>query len=172
MQIDKIKIIKNASLIVLALIVILLLILGIKSSKFGKIKKYDIEDESPREMMSHYRHPSNKSNGMQVTIRSNTEANLGDFTFNISGDRKLVANISLKYKPNREDDSWFNNKDSIKKEILKKSVILRDAAINTMLGHSANVDSEQMRKALKNTLNKNLSSGKIEEVYFNQFIIQ
>ena len=63
--------------------------------------------------------------------------------------------------------------EKYKEEILKKSVILRDAAINTMLGNSvATANSKKMRKALKDTLNEQLSDSEIEEVYFNQFIIQ
>lgn len=174
MRINRREIIKKASIFILSLIVILLLILGVQTSKFSDIKKYDSQDKSPRDIMAQAKRSSIRSNGLEVTIKSDTIANLGDFTFNIADDKKLVANISLKYKANDEDSSWFgDNNDKIKNEILKKSVILRDAAINTMLGSStADVNSEKMRKTLKETLNKNLSSGEVEEVYFNQFIIQ
>ena len=170
MRINRREILKKASLIVLSLIVILLLILGIKSSDFGKIAKYDKQDQSsPRERMSKSSYLSR--NGMQVVIVNDYMANLGDFTFNISGDRKLIANIALKYKSN--DSGWFSSKNDIKKEIIKKSVILRDAAIDTMLGNSVETaNSDTIRKALKNTLNKKLTEGQVEEVYFNQFIIQ
>ena len=168
------KIIKKAILIVVSLIVLLLVILGLQTSKFGDIKKYDSK-KSPRETVSKIIRSSTKSSsGMQVTIESNNIANLGDFVFNISGDRKLIANISLKYKSKKEDGSWFNNNNNeIEKEILKKSVILRDSTIDTMLGSSiSTANSEKMRKTVKETLNKNLSNGEVEEVYFNQFIIQ
>lgn len=175
MKINRRKILINASYGVAALIVILLLILGIQSSDFTKLQKYDIEGKAPRESIS-----SNKAaptsvlrNGMQVTIGSDNQANLGDFVFNISGDRKLITNISMKYKSSKKRGSWFSDKNDIKEEILKKSVILRDSAINTMLGYSmVNANNEVMRKALKETLNKNLEYSEIEEVYFNQFIIQ
>ncbi len=170
MRINRREILKKASLVVASLIVILLLILGVKSSDFGKIAKYDQQDKSsPRERMSKSSFLSR--NGMQVVIVSDNMANLGDFTFNISGDRKLIANIALKYKAN--DTGWFSSKNDIKKEIIKKSVVLRDAAIDTMLGNSVETaNSDTIRTALKNTLNKKLSEGEIEEVYFNQFIIQ
>jgi flagellar basal body-associated protein FliL len=79
----------------------------------------------------------------------------------------------MKYKSSGKSGSWLNDKNDMKEEILKKSVILRDSAINTMLGYSmVNANNEVMRKALQETLNKNLEFSEIEEVYFNQFIIQ
>lgn len=176
MQIDKRTIIKKMSIFILLLIVILLLILGIQTSKFSNIKKYE-SDKSPRDIMSQTRPSSSstKNYSMEVTIVNDTIANLGDFTFNIAGNKKLVANISLKYKSNTKDSSWLgsDSNDDVKKEILQKSAILRDAAIGTMLGSSrVTADSSRMRKALKETLNSNLSAGRVEEVYFNKFIIQ
>lgn len=175
MKINRRKILINASYTVAALIMILLLILGIKSSDYTKLKKYDIEDKTLAESMSGYRTvvASVLRNGMQVTIGSDSRANLGDFVFNISGDKKLITNISIKYKSSGKRGSWFSDKNDMKEEILKKSVILRDSAINTMLGYSmADANNEVMRNALKRTLNKNLEYSEIEEVYFNQFIIQ
>lgn len=173
MQIDKEKIIKNAIIIVLSLIVILLLVLGVLNSEFTKLKKYDVDGKSPRESAYNRTILSSLSNGMKVSLISDNRANLGDFVFNISGDKKLIANISIKYKPVKDESSWFSNSDEIKQEILKKGVILRDATIDTMLGYStASANNEKMREKLKETLNKNLSSCEIEEVYFNEFIIQ
>jgi len=165
----RIQVIKTISTIIFSIIIILLLALGIQDSDFGNIKKYDSSGKSPREMMTKFIN----SSGMQVSITNDEVANLGDFVFNIAGDRKLIANKSLKYKSTVKDNSWFRNKDDIKKEIIKKSVILRDATIHTMLGNPiATANSEKMRKELKDTLNKNLSTGEVIEVYFNKFIIQ
>ncbi|MBW6489431.1 flagellar basal body-associated FliL family protein [Sulfurimonas sp.] len=176
MKIDRKKILINASYGIAALIVILLLILGVQSSDFTKLQKYDIEGKTaPRLSISGNRASAASvlRNSMQVSISSDNQANLGDFVFNISGDRKLIANISMKYKSSGKRGSWFNDKNDMKEEILKKSVILRDSAINTMLGYSmVNANNEVMRKALQETLNKNLEYSEIEEVYFNQFIIQ
>lgn len=175
MKIDRRKILINASYGVASLIVILLLILGIQSSDFTKLQKYDIEGKAPRDSISSNRYAAASvlRNSMQVTIGSDNQANLGDFVFNISGDRKLITNISMKYKSSGKSGSWLNDKNDMKEEILKKSVILRDSAINTMLGYSmVNANNEVMRKALQETLNKNLEFSEIEEVYFNQFIIQ
>lgn len=175
MKIDRRKILINASYGVAALIMILLLILGVQNSDFTKLQKYDIEGKTPRESISGNRAAaiSVLRNSMQVTVGKDNQANLGDFVFNISGDRKLIANISMKYKSSGKRAYWFSDKNDMKEEILKKSVILRDSAINTMLGYSmANANNEVMRKALRETLNENLEYSEIEEVYFNQFIIQ
>ncbi|MDY0123694.1 flagellar basal body-associated FliL family protein [Sulfurimonas sp.] len=172
-EIDRVKVIKNAIIVVLSLITVLVLILGVLSSDFTKLQKYDVAAKSPRESAYNRTILSSLSNGMKVSISSDSKANLGDFVFNISGDKKLIANIAIKYKPVKDENSWFSDSDEIKHEILKKGVILRDATINTLLGYSAaNANNEQMREKLKETLNKNLSSCEIEEVYFNQFIIQ
>jgi len=67
----------------------------------------------------------------------------------------------------------FGDDENIENEIIKKSVFLRDAAINTMMGNTrAEANSEKIRRELKRELNKNLRCGEIEEVYFNKFIIQ
>ena len=173
MRINKREIIVKAAIVVATLLVILLLILGLKSSKFSQIKKYDEKDTSPRQMVSALIGSSHRADdSMKIKIENDTIANLGDFTFNISQDRKLIANISVKYKANTSND-WLDSEKDIKKELIKKSDILRDITINTMLGSPiAAANSNKMRKSLKNALNKSLYNGKIQEVYFNQFIIQ
>ena len=85
----------------------------------------------------------------------------------------LIADISLKYKPVTDDSSWFSSEDNIENELLKKSVILRDTAINTIMGDSIETaDSDKMRYLLQDSLNNKLLHGEVEEVYFNKFIIQ
>jgi len=164
----KIQILKTASLSIFSIIVVLLLILGVKNSSFGTIKKYDSGGNSKRDILK-----SLSSTSMKVTITNDELANLGEFVFNISEDRKLIANISLRYKANYDDNSWFSSNDELKREIVIKSVILRDATIDIMLGSSlAAANSNKMRKELRDALNKNLSNGKVQEVYFNKFIIQ
>lgn len=169
MKINRRKILEIATIAVLSLIIILLLILGIQSSNFTMSREYNVGTK-PQKVITAYRA---LRNGMQVTIVDDSIANLGDFVFNISGDRKLVANIAIKYKSTKNDTYFFNNQDDVKNEILKKSVILRDATINTMLGYSiADPNDEEMREKLRDTLNKNLANSEIEEVYFNKFIIR
>ena len=82
---ERIQIIKTVSTVVFSIIVLLLLVLGIKNSDFGSIKKYDSSGKSPREMMTKFI----SSSGMQVSITNDEVANLGDFVFNI--DRKSVV---------------------------------------------------------------------------------
>lgn len=124
METKREKIIKTAIIVVLSLIVVLLLILGVLSSDFTKLKKYDAAGKSPREILQSTHTSSTFNDGMRVSISSDTKANLGDFVFNISGDKKLIANISIKYKPVKKENSWFSNNDEIKQEILKKGVVL------------------------------------------------
>lgn len=167
------KVLKIIMLLILFILVIYGIFIGLRSSDFTNLKKYNTNGKSPREMMSEFIHSDNGNNySTRVTIQNDTVANLGDFEFNIAGDKKLVANISLKYYQYNEENS-FNDDNSIKKEILNKAVILRDTAINTMLGSTkARADNDRMREDLKNAINKNLKNGQVKEIYFNKFIIQ
>ena len=164
------NLIKNIAIAVVSMIVLLLMIVAMRQSDFSKINKYDKKDKTPR-VISYQKKPS--MHGLIPPISINTDsslANLGNFVFNVAGDKKLIANISLKYNSNAT--SWFN-KDDIEDEILKKNTIIRDAIIDTMIGHNnASANSKQMRKDLKENINKTLSNGKIQEVYFNEFILQ
>lgn len=173
MQLNRRKILQNTTIVVVILIVILVVLLGLNSSKYASIKKYDIPSRNPNAIVSKKPSFLGYANEMEVTITNDNEANLGEFVFNIAGNRVLIANISVKYKKNKINTGWFNSDENIKEEILKKGVILRDATIDTMLQNpTPAANSESMRKSIKKNLNKNLSSGKVEEVYFNKFIIQ
>lgn len=174
MRINRRKIIKNAVLAVFSLIIILLLILATLNSNFTNIKKYDKEDSASKTSDSSKKASFyNQGTNMQVVIEQDGVANLGDFVFSISTKRKLITNISFTYKSNKQDDSWFDSDAKIRDEIVKKGTILRDATINTLLlNSSVAADNEEMREAIKESLNKNLYNGKAEEIYFNKFIIQ
>lgn len=174
MRINRRKIIKNAVLAVFSLIIILILILGMLNSNFSNIKKYDKEDSVSKS--SEYSKKAsfyNEGANMQVVIERDGVANLGDFVFSISADKKLIANISFTYVSNKNDNSWFDGDAKIRDEIVKKGTILRDATIDAMLTNpSVAANDEEMRETIRKSLNKNLHNGKAEEIYFNKFIIQ
>ena len=170
------KIIKTLITIVASLIVLLLLAYGVSKSDFTKIKKYDEKDTS---IIRSAAEPSSVKRSIakeryyttKVRIKDGGMANLGDFTLNISGDRKLTANISLKYKDSK-GNSWMVGK-SVEEEILDKGDILRSIVVNTISNNTnANVSNQRMKKELAEGMNDYLSNGEIEEVYFNEFIIQ
>ena len=170
------KIVKTLIIFVSGAIILLLLAYGISQSDFSKIKKYDETDNSsPRSRMNV--HSELKDNiakerrySTKIKIKEGDMASLGDFTINISGGQILTTNISLKYK-NKKSNS-FLNMDSVEDEILKKGTILRNSVI-TIISHNKNatVANEKMKKELVENMNNYLSNGKIEEVYFNRFII-
>jgi len=168
------KLIKIMSAAILILLGILVLIMGIQESEFGNIKKYDKKsgDKSFSNMVAPGRTDRSRHD-QSVKLEGNSRANLGDFNFNIAGDKTLVANISLKYKSTKEEKDWFGDSNDIEDEIIKKSVLLRDATINTMIGNKrATINSEKIRRELKKSINENLTCGEVEEVYFNKFLIQ
>ncbi len=163
------KIIKIIIAITATLIILLLLAYGVSKSDFNNLKKYDEKDSvraGLKERIAKEQYYTTK-----VKIKSDNMASLGDFTLNLSGNRKLTANISLKFKDN-ENSSWMSG-ESIQQEILDKGVVLRDAVINTISNsQNARVSNDKMKKELVDNMNDYLSNGEIEEIYFNKFIIQ
>lgn len=168
------KTIKRLILLLLFIAAIYGIYIGVKNSEFANLKNRNKSStKSLKEIMAEFFHEGdNNYFTTKVTIKSDSVANLGDFEINISGDRKLVANISLKYYSYNKE-SKFNDDTSVKKEILKKDIILRDAAINTILGGTKiRADNDKMRENIRDALNKKLQNGQVKEVYFNKFIIQ
>jgi flagellar basal body-associated protein FliL len=169
------KLVKIFIWIIVIIILALLLAYGVSKSNFSNLKKYDERDTSARtssvtpslkQQIAKERYYSTK-----IKIKDGDMANLGDFTLNISGDRKLVINVSLKFKQNKEND-WLSGK-SIEQEILDKGDVLRSAVVNTISGSEhATISNARMKKKLVKSMNKYLSDGEVEEVYFNRFIIQ
>ncbi|MDA7816674.1 flagellar basal body-associated FliL family protein [Sulfurimonas sp.] len=167
-EIEKInlhKIIKKAIYIVSALILILLATVGVLTSEFKKIKKFDNDKQSLRSMITSIRKGSNKHYSTKVSVDpTNQTASLGDFTFNIANEKMLILNISMNYVENAGD---------IQEEIETKGDILRDAVINTMLSKfDVNSNEHAMKREIKRELNSELSEGEVDEIYFNKFIYQ
>lgn len=165
MNYDKREILRKAIITIILIIIILLMILGIQSSDFSKLKKYDIEGKSSKISFG------SRNSVIEVSIVSKNEVNLGDFVFNVLGDKKLIANISVIHKPKTD----MVSSDSAKHEFVKKGTLLRDATINAMLesrNFEMKVDNDRIKDNIKNKLNKNLENSTVEEVYFNKFIIQ
>ncbi|MFT7005093.1 MAG: flagellar FliL protein [Sulfurimonas sp.] len=173
------KIIRITIWVIITLLVVLLLAYGASKSDFNNLKKYDEQDNSLSNIRAEMQNPSKEKKKLAkdryytttVKVQSSTMANLGDFTMNISGDRKLIANISLKYKSNK-DSSWLGN-NSAKEEIMNKGDVLRSAVISAISGSdNVKISNTRMKKNLVKNINKYLSDGEVEEVYFNKFIIQ
>ncbi|EDZ62551.1 Flagellar basal body-associated protein FliL [Sulfurimonas gotlandica GD1] len=173
------KVVKILIGIIVTLIVGMLLVYGVSKSDFSKIQKYDEKDNSISDVRSRMKGPSEQKEKIakeryyttKVKIKEGSMASLGDFTVNISGNRKLTANISLKFKE-KKSNSWLSG-DSVEEEIIAKGDILRSAVIHTISGSkNATVANNLMKKELVNNINNHLSDGEVEEVYFNRFIIQ
>ncbi|WP_373002525.1 flagellar basal body-associated protein FliL [Sulfurimonas sp.] len=173
------KVVKILIGIIITLIIVLLLAYGVSKSDFNNLKKYDENDNSISDVRSRMKSPSKQKEKMaeeryyttKVRIKDGGMASLGDFTVNISGGRKLTANISLKFKE-KKSNSWLGG-NSVEDEIVAKGDILRSAVINTISGSkNASVANNLMKKQLVNNINNYLADGEVEEVYFNKFIVQ
>ena len=173
------KITKIIILLIITTTIILLLAYGVSKSSFNNLKKYDEKDTSMVDARNAMQNPSKEKRQLAeeryytttVKIRKGDMANLGDFTMNIHGDKKLTANISLKYK-NNKGNNWLIDQ-SVEDEIVEKADVLRSAVVSTISGRkNTRVSNDKMKKELIKNMNKYLSEGEIEEVYFNRFIIQ
>jgi flagellar basal body-associated protein FliL len=103
-----------------------------------------------------------------VEIRENEVVSLGDFEINIGKGQKLIANISLKYdKP----DGWGMS-SGIDNELKSKATILRHATIEAIRNQKEkDVKSYKVKAAIMESINSNLSSTSVKDVYFNRLII-
>jgi flagellar basal body-associated protein FliL len=166
-------IIRKAIKVVVTLIILLLLAYGISKSDFNKIKKYDEEDTSPATSLplsqAKLNHAQQRRFSTKVTAQANGMISLGDFEVNIQNDKKLIINMSIKYK-NHDSKGWLDSKD-VKQEIIKKGVVLRSAVIDT-LSYYDNVDinNKKMNKSLIENMNNHLSEGEVESIYFNKYL--
>ncbi|WP_031347775.1 flagellar basal body-associated FliL family protein [Sulfurimonas hongkongensis] len=173
------KIIKIFILLIISVLLVLMIVYGVSNSDFKNLKKYNEEDYGINNIRDKMQNPSKRKQEFakerfytnRVTVKSSTMANLGDFTVNIAGDKKLILNISLKYKE-KNKNAWIST-GAAKNEILAKGDVLRDAVIHTFSNsNSARVTNHRMKKELVKNINTYLSEGEIEEVYFNRFLIQ
>jgi len=168
------KIIRKAIQLVITLIILLLLAYGVSKSDFNNIKKYDESDDSKKLEVPMSGEKRKMAQGRRfstkVVVNSDSMANLGDFELNIQGGKKLIMNMSMEFKNNNKNDSWFSS-SSVKKEIVKKGAVLRSSVIDT-LSHYNNVDihNEKMQESLIKNMNNYLSDGEIEKIYFNKYI--
>ncbi|MEA1891815.1 MAG: flagellar basal body-associated FliL family protein [Campylobacterota bacterium] len=164
------KIIKILIYIVISLIVILLLAYGVSESDFNNLKKYDQKD-SIRTTLQKSSQKKERTYTTEVEIQGAGMASLGDFTLSISNNRQVHANISLKYEDKKER-SWIGT-SSIEQEIIDKGNVLRGSVIRTIANsNNANISNNAMKKRLIKNLNNNLSDAKIENIYFNKFVIE
>jgi len=172
---DRKKLINIIVTVIIVLVILLVGAYGVMTSDFSKIKKYD-EPDSTRTVRSNTpiskeRKALAKQRYYTTKVQSTGDGimSLGDFTMNLSNDRILTTNISLKYKDN--DDSWLSS-GKTKKEMLQKSVVLRNSVIDAMYTSEARTNNKRIKEAIRKDLNKHLSNGEVQEVYFNKFIIQ
>jgi len=156
---------------ILTLIILALLAYGVSKSDFTNIKKYDDGKDPNSATGFKTRAAQKRQYSREVKIESDNSANLGDFTISVSNRKKLIANISLTFKENNKYD-WLLGK-SVNGEIVDKGDILRNSVIQTMSNSGySNPNNENMKNRLKDNINKHLSNGQVEEVYFNRFILQ
>jgi len=169
---DTNKLLKNIGFGLGTIIFLLGIAYGIGQSDFTKIKKYDENKAAIRSDMSisksKQKFAKSRRYSNEVEVFSNGMVSLGDFIINIADSRKLVANISVKYS---NDEKWYDLSHE-SDEMQEKSIVLRNAVINALYGVTAETNSDKIKDKIKHNLNGYLSTGKVEEVYFNKFIIQ
>ncbi len=156
---------KNIIYIILTIIIVITLaIYGYMTSEFSKIKKYDnnIRDDI-KSKIAKQRHYST-----EAKIINDGILHLGHFEINIANNKKLIANISIKY--NIPKSIWKNSK--AKKEMLKNGPVIRNIVIETILNKTSyEIISYRVKNKIINNINPYLTNTKIEAIYFNEFIV-
>ena len=168
-KIDINKLLKISAYIVVSVAILIGIAYSVVNSDFTKIKKYDEKDSKARKDIpiskEKQRYAAAQYYSTAIKIQNNGMISLGDFTMNLTDGRVLTANISVKYNSSK---SWFSSEES---DIVSKSGVLRNSVINAMHGSSAITNNTEVKNRIKRNLNKYLSEGEVEEVYFNKFII-
>ena len=172
-QSSSIDIIKKIIILIVLIIAGWFIYDGVSNSSFAKVKTYD-NDVSPRELAKKIIQVKTSGDArFNAKISDNGMANLGDMKMSISGNRELEMNMSLKLKDKKSGlfDSLFGS--DIDDEFIEKSTLLKHSVINVM-SNTKNVDinNQKMKDDLIKKMNNNLSSGKIKDIYFNDFIIK
>ena len=162
-------IITKAILAIVASILLLSLVLMVQNFDSSTFKVFEFKNKSTPKKSPN----DNDSKCLQATVTSESVVNLGDFLFVLENNRKLAVNISFKYKEiSKNSNDFFDTQDNITKEIEAKNSILRDKIISVMLDSAIpSDDNKEMKKVITKTLNKNLTTVKVEEIYFNKFIL-
>ena len=160
------KKIKNIIYTILSLTALIALsVYGYMTSDFSKIKKYDnnnIRDDF-KSKIAKERYYTTK-----VKIKNDGMLHLGNFEINIANDKKLIANISLKYTI--PDDIWKNSK--AKKEMLSNGAVIRNITIETILNKESNdIFNYKVKNEIIDNINPYLTNTKIEAIYFNEYIV-
>ena len=165
------KVVKIIITFIATLLFLALIAYGVSKSSFNNLKKYDEDNPNSNHSGLKEQIAKNKYYTTEVKIENDSTANLGDFTINISNNKKLITNISLKFINQKKNDWILDN--GVKKEMLKKGDVLRSVIIDT-ISHTedASIKNKRMKKDIVENLNKYLSDGKVTEVYFNKFITQ
>jgi len=158
---EKIKNIFVALIIIATLVA--LLIYAFQTSDFSNLNKKTTSGNDKMKSKAAKKRQFN----MDVEV-DNGIVNLGDFEINIGNGQKLVTNISAKY----DNPSGWGMSSGVESELVSKGSVLRHATIEAIMNQKeSDVRSYRVKHAIIDNMNSNLSSTRIEEVYFNRLII-
>lgn len=154
---------KNLKRILLALVImiimvsLIILIYAISSSKGSSI---DFKNNGSKSFMG--------SDKRQFDVESSQDFiyNLGEYQVNISRDKYLILNFSV-----RCNDAMFDT-------IMKKNILVQNAVLETFAADGAHAyaatsnGKEKIKKQLIKNLNRVLGNDAIQEIYFKRYIVQ
>ena len=105
-----------------------------------------------------------------IEFKNRTTVHLGDFTTNIVQGGRSTKFLKTKVTVRTENEK-------VSEEIVKRNVLIRDSVIKALSSKQfADVATPRGKMALKaevgEALNSHLQEGKVEEVFFTEFIIQ
>lgn len=149
----------NLFTIVISLTLLFFIIYAFSNSDFSKLKKYDQMSASSAPNGNFARH---------VKIRRDNMLDLGDFEINVKDNKKLITNISAKFKSSTKSWNSTSNRD-----ITRNGVVIRNTIIETILNKDPDyLMFDKVKLEIIDNINRQLVDTKIEEIYFNEFIVQ
>ena len=145
-------------------LIVILSIYGFMTSDFSNLSKVDSSlDSNLKAKIAKKRYYST-----EIVIKDDGVVDLGDFEINIGNGHKLITNISAKY----EKHGGWGMSSGVDDEISSKGTLLRHAAIEAIMNkHEADVRSYRVKSAIIDSMNRHLSSTRVEDIYFNKLIV-
>lgn len=105
-----------------------------------------------------------------IEFNNRTMVHLGDYTTNIIRNGKTTRFFKTKVSVRTSDED-------VSEEIKRKNIVIRDAVIKALGSkHFEQVATQEgkleLKKEVAAAINERLTEGKVEEVFFTQFIVQ
>jgi len=158
------EVLKNLIFIILSILAILILAHFSLESDFAKVnQKNGKGSDAGYRMKTKYYKEFYYSTKFKENINNENILSLGYFTVNINNTKhnKLIIKVSIKTKKEAIDS------------IMDNQSVIRNDVINSVVNiDSSNINPKRVSAEIKKGLNNRLKNETVEDVYFEEFIVQ